>query len=59
MCELIGFIYEHGNDDKSIHIVELSEEDRNTIEKILLKYEAEGSSVRGGITNEFLGICIY
>ena len=56
MCELIGFIYEHGNDDKSIHIVELSEEDRNTIEKILLKYEAEGSSVRGGITNEYLGI---
>ena len=56
MCELIGFIYEHGNDDKSIHIVELSEEDRKTIEEILLKYETEGFSVRGGITNQFLGI---
>lgn len=56
MNKLIGFIYEHGDDDKSIHIVELNEEDRNALEAILLKYEAEGFSVRGGITNEFLGI---
>lgn len=56
MNELIGFIFEHGEDDKSIYIVELSEEDRNTIETILLKYETKGFSVRGGISNEFLGI---
>ena len=56
MNELIGFIFEHGEDDKSIYIVELSEEDRNTIETILLKYETKGFSVRGGISNAFLGI---
>ena len=43
---LCGFVWCHGEKDFSLFEVNLSEEDRNAIEKILSKYECDGSSVR-------------
>lgn len=43
---LSGFIYCHGKDDYSQWDVEISQKDQEAIEKILKKYETEGSSVR-------------
>lgn len=43
---LCGFVRCHGNRDFSLHEVELSKADAEAIEKILAKYETEGSSVR-------------
>ena len=44
---LCGFVWCHGYKDFSAYeINSLSQEDREKIEKILLKYETDGSSVR-------------
>lgn len=43
-----GIIFEHGKDDFGLwEGFVLSEEDENTIWKILSKYDTEGCSVRG------------
>lgn len=43
---LCGFVRCHGNMDFSLHEVELSKADAEAIEKILAKYQNDGSSVR-------------
>lgn len=45
--KLVGFIFEHEDDDYSLVSIELSENDRNTIETILSNYTNSGCSVRG------------
>ena len=55
MSDLVGFIFEHKNDDLSLWLVDLCEEDQKTIEEILTKYDTSGVSVRGGITYESIG----
>lgn len=44
---LVGFIHQYGEDDFSIWNVQLSEEDKKSIETILEKYQDQGFSVRG------------
>lgn len=51
--ELCGFVYKHGKDDLSAWSVDLSKEDRETIEKILAKYDTEGCSVRNVYDSKF------
>ena len=43
---LCGFVYCHGAKDFSLWECDITPEDREAIEKILAKYECEGSSVR-------------
>ena len=44
---LIGFVYEHSDEDWSLWLTDsISEEDQNAIMEILDKYYGEGSSVR-------------
>ena len=43
---LCGFVWEHGDKDITAWEVTLSEEDRDAIEKILMKYDGQGYSVR-------------
>ena len=50
---LCGFVYKHGKDDLSAWSVDLSKEDRETIEKILAKYETEGCSTRNVYDSKF------
>ena len=45
--EIVGIIHQYGKDDFSIWNVQLSEDDANTISKILEKYDTTGYSVRG------------
>ena len=45
--KLVGFIHQCGANDFSIWNVQLSDEDRKSIEAILAKYETEGFSIRG------------
>ena len=43
-----GIIFEHGKDDFGLwEGFVLSEEDKNTIQNILSKYDTEGYSIRG------------
>ena len=55
MNDLVGFIFEHKVDDSSLWLVDLCEEDRQTIEEIVMRYDTSGVSVRGGITYESIG----
>ena len=50
MAELIGFIWQHGDDDYSIWTVGLSDEDMKAVLEILERYETNGYSVRGDST---------
>ena len=43
---LCGFVWSHGEDDISAWCVDLEKEDRDAIEKILMKYECSGYSLR-------------
>jgi len=43
---LCGFVWCHGNKDFSAYEVQLAKKDRDAIEKILSKYETDGSSER-------------
>ena len=43
---LCGFLFYHADDDFSLWRVDLSDEDRQTIEDILLKYDDKGVSER-------------
>lgn len=43
---LCGFLYQHGADDFSLWEVDISEEDQEKIEQILMKYECCGCSTR-------------
>lgn len=47
--KLVGFIHRYGANDFSIWNVQLSDEDKESIEAILAKYETEGFSVRGNL----------
>lgn len=47
--KLVGFIHRYGANDFSIWNVQLSDEDKESIEAILAKYETEGFSVRGSL----------
>ena len=47
MDKLIGFIWQHGDDDYSTWKVELSDEDMAAVMDVLVRYETEGYSVRG------------
>ena len=43
-----GIIFQHGNDDYGLwEGFHLSKEDEDAIQKILMKYDTEGYSVRG------------
>lgn len=46
-CDLVGFVFQHGNNDFELWQVQLSEEDENAIMDILMKYDTCGCSVRG------------
>ncbi len=46
---IVGFISEYDDGTYSIWGVELAPEDEEAIEKILLKYQSDGVSVRGSI----------
>ena len=46
-AELVGFVWQHGNDDYSIWTVTLNDEDMRKVLEILDKYDAQGYSVRG------------
>jgi hypothetical protein len=50
---LCGFVWCHGDKDFSAWEVELRHEDREAIEKILSKYETEGSSERNVWDSKF------
>ena len=50
---LCGFVYQHGEKDFSAWQVELSDEDREKIEEILMKYDTEGCSVRNVYDSKF------
>lgn len=43
---LCGFIWCHGNRDFSVFETEIDKEDREAIEKILMKYDTTGTSER-------------
>ena len=47
--KLVGFIHRYGANDFSIWNVQLSDEDKESIEAILAKYETEGFSVLGNL----------
>ncbi len=48
MDNIVGIVYEHGNDDWSIWITDyISAKDQAAIRKILEKYDNDGGSVRG------------
>ena len=51
----VGFIFEHNIDDLSLWLINLSEEDRQAIEEILMKYVTDGFSIRGDITYKGIG----
>lgn len=44
---LIGFIHQYGENDFSVSIIQLSDEDKKAIEAITKKYETQGFSIRG------------
>lgn len=50
---LCGFVWCHGNKDFSVHEVQIKKEDQEEIEKILSKYETEGSSERNCYDRKF------
>lgn len=50
---ICGFVWCHGNKDFSAYEVNLKEEDRNAIEKILMKYETNGTSERNVWDSKF------
>lgn len=50
---LCGFVWCHGKEDFSVWEVNLRKEDRDAIEKILSKYETEGSSERNCYYSRF------
>ena len=47
MAKLVGFVYQHEDGTFSICSSDLNPEDETVIQSILIKYETDGTSVRG------------
>lgn len=48
MCRIAGIVFEHGNNDFGYWDgFNLTEEEENIIQEILLRHDTEGCSVRG------------
>ena len=51
--KLCGFVWCHGHCDFSAYETDLTPEDREAIEQILMKYETKGSSIRNCYASKF------